>query len=94
VTSAARDNRVVVTPVAISAMLRIEQGATTMPIVGNEPDEIGAARSPTACTTSARARRSAGLSAVSRASVTSAERLITRCVSTASGRSNSSSRAP
>jgi serine/threonine protein kinase len=66
------------TPVAISAMLRIEQGATIMPIVGNEPEEIGAARSPIACATVAQARRSAGLSAVSNASVTSAERLITR----------------
>ena len=55
VTSAARLSSVVVTPLAISAMLRIEHGATTMPIVLNEPEEIGAARSPIACTTSARA---------------------------------------
>ena len=41
-TSAARDNSDEVTPVAISLMVRIEQGATIMPMVGNEPDEIAA----------------------------------------------------
>jgi hypothetical protein len=93
-TSAARLNKVVVTPLAISAMLRIEHGATTMPIVLNEPEEIGAARSPIAWTTSARLRTTAGFRSVSSANVTSAARLMTRCVSTGSGRNNSSSRAP
>jgi hypothetical protein len=41
-TSAARDNSVAVTPVAISLMVRIEHGAMIMPMVGNEPDEIAA----------------------------------------------------
>ncbi len=45
VTSAAREIRVVVTPVAISARVFTEQGATIMPIAWNEPLEIGAARS-------------------------------------------------
>ena len=31
-----------VTPVAISLMVRIEQGMTIMPMVANEPDEIDA----------------------------------------------------
>jgi hypothetical protein len=34
--------------VAISAMLRIEHGATIIPSVLNEPEEIGAAKSPMA----------------------------------------------
>ena len=41
-TSAARVSRPEVTPLAISAMERIEHGATTMPRVRNEPDEIAA----------------------------------------------------
>ena len=41
-TSAARDNSEDVTPEAISLMVRIEHGAMTMPIVGNEPEEIAA----------------------------------------------------
>src|SRR5579871_4211961 len=41
-TSAARDNSDEVTPLAISLIVRIEQGATIMPMVGNEPDEIAA----------------------------------------------------
>ena len=47
VTSAARVSRLEVTPVAISDMLRIEQGATTMPRVRNEPLDGAAPRSPT-----------------------------------------------
>jgi hypothetical protein len=66
-------------------MERIEQGATTMPIVLNEPEEIGAAMSPMACTTFARARTAAGLRSVSTARATSAARLLTRCVSIGSG---------
>ena len=46
-TSAARVRRVVVTPVAISARLRTEQGAMIMPTVLNEPLLIGAATSAT-----------------------------------------------
>ena len=42
-TSAARDSSDEVTPVAISLMVRIEHGTTTMPMVGNEPDEIDGA---------------------------------------------------
>jgi len=74
--------------------LRIEQGATTMPIVLNEPEEIGAAMSPIACTTSARARTAAGLRSVSTAKATSAARVTTRCVSIGNGRNSSSSRTP
>ena len=40
--AAARVSRADVAPVAISDMVRIEQGATTMPSVLNEPDEIAA----------------------------------------------------
>ena len=36
-TSAARVSRLLVTPVAISASVRAEQGATTIPMVRNEP---------------------------------------------------------
>ena len=49
------------TPVAISLMVRIEQGATIMPMVGNEPDEIDAPMSATAWLTEANARTSFGL---------------------------------
>ena len=42
-----------------AALLFTEQGATTIPSVRNEPDEIGAARSSLAWTTSARAFTSA-----------------------------------
>ncbi len=42
VTSAARVSRVEVTPVAISDMVRTEQGATIMPRVRNEPDAMAA----------------------------------------------------
>ena len=45
VTSAARVSRFEVTPVAISDIERMEQGATIMPEVRNEPLEIGAAMS-------------------------------------------------
>ena len=45
VTSAARVSRVEVTPVAISAMVRTEQGATIMPRVRKLPLETEAARS-------------------------------------------------
>ena len=41
-TSAAREMRLAVTPVAISAMVLIEQGATTMPRFWNEPLEQAA----------------------------------------------------
>ena len=41
-TSAARVSAVEVVPVAISAMVRIEQGAITMPRVRNEPEAIAA----------------------------------------------------
>jgi len=44
-TSAARVSRLAVAPVAISARLRIEQGAMIMPTVLNEPLLIGAAMS-------------------------------------------------
>ena len=47
-TSAARLSSELVTPVAISLMVLIEQGATIMPMVGNEPDEIDAPMSATA----------------------------------------------
>ena len=46
VTSAARVSSVVVTPVAISDIERIEHGATIMPAVRNDPEEIAAAMSP------------------------------------------------
>jgi len=46
VTSAARLSSVDVAPLAISPALLTEQGATIMPRVLNEPEEIGAARSP------------------------------------------------
>src|SRR6185295_11306406 len=54
VTSAAREISVVVTPVAISARVFTEQGATIMPMVRNEPLEIAAARSSGAWTLSAK----------------------------------------
>ena len=41
-TSAARVSAEDVVPVAISAMVRIEQGATIMPRVRNEPEAIAA----------------------------------------------------
>jgi hypothetical protein len=44
-TSAARDSRFALVPVAISASDFIEQGTTTMPIVRKEPDETAAPRS-------------------------------------------------
>ena len=46
-TSAARVSRLELMPLAISPRLRIEQGATIMPMVRNEPLEIAAARSST-----------------------------------------------
>ena len=46
VTSAARVSRVEVTPVAISLIVLIEQGATIMPRVRNEPEAIVAPTSP------------------------------------------------
>jgi hypothetical protein len=46
VTSAARVNKLDVTPLAISDMLRMEQGAIIMPRVGKEPDAMLAAMSP------------------------------------------------
>ena len=46
-TSAARVSRLELTPLAISPRLRIEHGATIMPMVRNEPLEIAAARSST-----------------------------------------------
>ncbi len=57
--------RVVVTPVAISARVFTEQGATTMPMVWNEPLEIAAARSSGAWTWSASAFTSFNLRSVS-----------------------------
>ncbi len=60
-TSAARARRLVVTPLAISARVFTEQGATTMPNVLKEPEEIGAAMSSLACTASARAFTAATL---------------------------------
>jgi len=60
-TSAARDSSVLVTPVAISLMVLIEHGATTMPMVWNEPDEIDAPMSAAGCTTEASALTSFGL---------------------------------
>ena len=47
-TSAARVSSEVVTPVAISLMLRTEQGATIMPAVLKLPLEMGAPISPMA----------------------------------------------
>ena len=44
-TSAARVSKLLVTPDAISERLRIEQGATTMPTVWNEPELMAAAMS-------------------------------------------------
>jgi hypothetical protein len=64
-TSAARLNRLPVTPWAISDRLRIEQGATIMPPVLNEPDAIEAPMSVFGCTTSASACTSATLNLVS-----------------------------
>src|ERR1700732_1499880 len=55
VTSAARVSNVVVTPVEISDIERTEQGATIIPIVRNEPLEIGAAISSMECAVGARA---------------------------------------
>src|SRR5580658_727348 len=72
VTSAARVSSVDVTPVAISDIDRIEQGATIMPIVGNEPLEIGAAMLSIAWLTLAKDLTSATLIRVSWANVTSA----------------------
>ncbi len=54
VTSAARVRRLVVTPQAISASERTEQGAITMPAVLKEPLEIAAPMSSTLWITSAR----------------------------------------
>ena len=65
VTSAARVSSVVVTPEAISDIDRIEHGATTMPMVRNEPLEIGAAISSMAWAVPARALTSAIFSSVS-----------------------------
>ena len=41
-TSAARVSKLVVTPLAISARVRTEQGKTTMPMVRNDPLAIAA----------------------------------------------------
>ena len=57
-TSAARVSRVEVTPVAISLMVRTEQGATIMPSVRNEPEAMEAPTSLSRCVTSARPIRS------------------------------------
>ena len=47
VTSPARVSRELVTPVAISLIVRTEQGAMIIPRVGNEPEATGAPTSPT-----------------------------------------------
>ncbi len=47
VTSAARVSNEEVTPVAISLMVRIEQGATIMPRVEKDPEATEAPMSPT-----------------------------------------------
>ena len=52
-------------PVAISLIVRIEQGAISMPSVWNEPDEIDAPMSPIGWNTSASSRMSLVLSSVS-----------------------------
>ncbi|MQY22648.1 hypothetical protein NRB20_57660 [Nocardia sp. RB20] len=41
-TSAARDSRVELTPLAISPTERMEAGAISMPRVRNDPEDIGA----------------------------------------------------
>ena len=82
------------TPVAISDMERTEQGATTMPIARNEPEAMPAPISVCACQWLARALTSATFNSVSCASVTSAERDITRCVSMPASHSTSSMRTP
>ena len=61
-TSAARDINVDVTPQAISDAVRMEQGATIMPFVWKEPEEMAAPRSALECTTSASALTSASAS--------------------------------
>ena len=81
-------------PTAISPRLRIEHGATIMPMVRNEPLDTAAARSSTPWATSANARTVATFRSVSCARVTSAVRVITRWVSTGSGFSASSRRTP
>ena len=48
ITSAARVSRFEVTPVAISDMVRTEQGEITMPRVRNEPEAMAAPTSATA----------------------------------------------
>ena len=60
----------------------MEQGATIIPRVRNEPDEIEAAISLLEWTTSARARRSARESSLSYFRVCIAASLTTRCVDT------------
>ena len=65
VPSAARLSSDEVTPVAISLMVRTEQGATIIPSVRNEPDAMEAPTSPTLWTTSALAFTSAIESSVS-----------------------------
>ena len=79
---------------AISLMVRTEQGATIMPRVGNEPEAIAAPTSPTRWTTSALAVTAARSSAVSSARVRAAARETTRWVATPSSRQASSTRTP
>ena len=71
-----------VMPWAISPRLRIEHGATIMPMVRNEPLDMAAARSSILWLVLARRRTSATFILVSWARVTSAVRVITRWVST------------
>ena len=82
VTSAARVSRLSLAAWAIAESVRMEQGATSIPAVRNEPLAMPAARLPIGCTTSASACTSSRLNAVSEARVSSAPLDTTKCVST------------
>ncbi|MCY1538312.1 hypothetical protein D9M68_738460 [compost metagenome] len=71
-----------VLPYAISDSERTEHGATTIPMVLKEPDEIVAPMFFAWCTSVASASTSLMLKSVSAVSVSLAESLMTRCVST------------
>ena len=93
-TSAALVSKVLLIPVAISPTVRIEQGATTIPIVLKEPLAGGAPISSTGYQVSAIPLTSATFQSVSCAIVSSADLVIMRCVETSNSRNISSNRIP
>src|SRR6185437_7060914 len=91
---AARVSSDEVTPLAISLIVRTEQGAMIMPRVGNEPEAIGAPTSAGRWLAAALADTAARSSAVSAAMVSAAARETTRWLATPSSRQASSTRTP